>query len=215
VGKVPNTYSSNNIRNNTMILTGNGKVTAVPDIAVLRLGVQTNGDNLTAAQSDNARISQNVLQALNELGVTDIKTYDYTIDKVYDYVNGNRIDRGYSVRNILEIRMSDLDMVGTVIDAAVNSGANVVDFINFDVSDSNDYYLQALNLAVMNAYQKAKSISHNLRLTMNPIPVKITENTAVPVPYAQSRTLGEIAYTTPIEPGKKEISASVTVEFIY
>ncbi|MDF2539891.1 MAG: hypothetical protein K0S76_2912 [Herbinix sp.] len=208
-----NAYDSK--QNNTMILIGNGKVTATPDIALLRLGVQTTGENLMTAQSDNARLSQAVLLGLNNMGVTDIKTYQYTIDKLYDYVNGNRIDRGYSVRNIFEIRMTSMDQVGSVIDAAVNNGANVVDLIEFEVSNSDAYYIQALNLAVMNAYQKAKSIAMNLRLKMEPIPVKITENPRGPIPFQQLSAIGERAFTTPIEPGNKQIEASVTAEFIY
>lgn len=199
----------------TMTLTGNGKVTALPDVAILRLGVQTTGDDLAPAQSENARLSQAVIQALNQMGISDIKTFQYTIQKLYDYQNGNKIDRGYSVQNILEIRMSNMNQVGAVIDTAVSNGANVVDFIDFEVSDANDYYLEALNLAVMDAYQKAKSISINLGLMVEPIPVKINENTTSPIPYSRAFTAGEGAFTTPIEPGNKQIEASVTVEFVY
>jgi len=210
-----NNNSNNHLKYNIMTLTGNGRVTAIPDIAILRLGVQTTGEDLTLAQSENARISQTVLQALNQMGITDIKTFQYSIDKLYDYENGNRIDQGYSVRNILEIRMSNMNQVGAVIDTAVSNGANVVDFIDFEVSDTTDYYLEALNFALMDAYQKAKSISINLGLMMEPIPVKIDENSTSPIPYSRTYAAREGAFTTPIEPGNKQIEASVTVEFIY
>ena len=200
---------------NKMIVTGRGQVTVTPDLAILRLGVQTTGDDLSTAQSDNARISQNVLTALRQLGITDIKTYQYQIEKLYDYENGNRIDRGYSVRNILEIRMENMNLVGTAIDIAVNSGANVVEFINFEVADPDIYYQQALNLAVKNAYQKAKSISESLRVMINPIPILITENSAPPIPFSSMYMAREGAFTTPIEPGNKQIEANVTAEFIY
>jgi uncharacterized protein YggE len=112
--------------------------------------------------------------------------------------------------------MTDMQQVGAAIDAAVSNGANVVDFISFDVSDANTYYLRALNLAVLNAYQKARSIAYEFRLTLDPIPVKITENTAIPSPFPQFRNFREgAAVTTPIEPGNKQIEAIVTAEFIY
>lgn len=202
-------------KSNIMTLLGNGKVTAIPDVAVLRLGVQTETDNLTYAQSENARISQAVLEVLNDMGVTDIKTFQYNIDKIFDFVEGQRIDRGYRVRNIFEIRTENMNQIGTIIDSAVNSGANVVDFINFEVSDATSYYLQALNLAVMDAYQKAKSIAQSMRLTLDPVPLNITENTQGPIPLSRSFTAGESAFTTPIEPGNLVIEASVTVEFTY
>lgn len=196
-----------------MTMLGQGKVTAVPDLAVLRLGVQTNGVNLSDVQYENAAVTQAVLEGLRQMGVNDIKTFQYSIDKLYDFVDGNRIDRGYNVRNILEIHTNQMDQVGALIDNAVANGANVVDFISFEVSEPDFYYQQALNLAVMNAIQKANSIAMNLGYPENPVPTCITENSNAPTPYRQSFALGEVA-ATPIEPGSKDIQASVTVDFV-
>jgi uncharacterized protein YggE len=200
---------------NKMTLTGKGQVTAIPDLAILRLGVQTTGYNLTEAQSENARISQNVLDALHQLGVTDIKTYQYLIEMLYDYENGVRIDKGYSVRNILEIRTNNMNMVGSIIDSSVDNGANIVEFVNFEVSAPELYYQEALNLAVNDAYQKAKSIAANLRIMINPIPTLITENSSPPIPFSRVFSSRESGFATPIEPGNKLIEALVTVEFMY
>lgn len=205
-------YSDNNLHNRTMTLTGQGQVTAVPNIAVIRLGIQTTGENLVDIQAENAQIAQTIIQALQRMGISDIKTFQYSIDKIYDYENGRQIDRGYSVRNILEIRTANLDMAGNIIDTAVNSGANVVDLISFDVANREYYYLQALNMAVMNAMQKANSIAMNLGTAANPVPVKIVENIIMPVqPYYRQ----ELAAATPIMPGTLKIEASVTVDFAF
>lgn len=203
-------YADNNLHNRTMTLTGQGQVTAVPNIATIHLGVQTTGENLTSIQNENARITQTIIQALQRMGVSDIKTFQYSIDKLYDYENGRQIDRGFSVRNVLEIRTSKIDMVGNIIDAAVNSGANVVELISFDVSNREYYYQQALNMAVMNAIQKSKSIAMNLGIQSDPAPVKIVENSILPIqPYFRQ----ELAATTPIMPGTLKIEASVTIDF--
>ncbi|MDF2617197.1 MAG: hypothetical protein K0Q47_1853 [Sedimentibacter sp.] len=84
-------------------------------------------------------------------------------------VLGRQIDRGYSVRNIIEIRTNNIEMAGSIIDSSVNAGANVVELITFDVSNREMYYQQALNMAVMNAVEKAKSISMNLGTGKNPV----------------------------------------------
>jgi len=198
-----------------MTLTGQGLVTSNPDTALIRLGAQSIGDDLTATQSENAQITQAILQSLKQLGVTDIKTFQYLIEKNYIYEDGKQIDNGYSVRNILEIKLTDLDQVGLVIDSAVDSGANVVEFIAFGVSAPEYYYQQALNLAVMNAILKAKSVSMNLGITTDPIPVNIVENSSPQIPYSQMRTIKEGAFATPIEPGQYQTDALVTVDFIY
>lgn len=203
-------YSDNNLHNRTMTLTGQGQVTAVPNIAVIRLGVQTTGENLVDMQAENAQITQSIIQTLQRMGISDIKTFQYSIDKVYDYENGRQVDRGYSVRNILEIRTTNLDMAGNIIDTSVNLGANVVDLISFDVANRDYYYQQALNMAIMNAMQKAKSISMNLGIPADPVPVRITENSAAPIqPYYRQ----ELAAATPIMPGNIKIEAFVTVDF--
>lgn len=205
-------YSDTNLHNRTMILTGLGEVTAVPNVAVIHLGAETRGDNLVNVQGENAQITQGIIQALQRMGVNDIKTFQYSINKVYDYEDGRQIDRGYAVRNILEIRTSNLDRVGSIIDAAVNAGANVVELISFDVSNREFYYQQALNMAVMNAIKKAKSIAMNLGLSADPAPIKITENSTPPIqPFFRQ----ELAAATPIMPGNIRIEANVTVEFTF
>ena len=200
----------NNLHNKTMILTGHGEIVTAPDTVIIRLGVQTTGENLSQIQAENARISQSIIQVLQRMGITDIKTHQYSIDKVYDYEDGRQIDRGFSVRNILEIRTNDLETVGNIIDASVNAGANIVDLISFDVSGREYYYQQALNMAILNAIQKAQSITMNLGLSSTAVPVKIVENTVMPFPVQR-----EFAAVTPIMPGTVNIEANVTVDFVY
>ncbi len=197
-----------------MLLGGRGVVRAAPDIAVLRLGVQTVGGNLQEIQEENAKISQAVLQSVYRLGITEIQTVGYDINKMIEYVEGRQVDKGYSVRNIFEIRTNNMELVGTIIDTAVQNGANVVEFIQFEVSNINQYYLHALNLAIGNAYEKAASIADSLGLQLHPFPRKITENSQPPIPYA-AINMREGAFATPVEPGTNQIEASVTVEFTY
>lgn len=200
--------------NNTMTISGKGNITAIPDIAIIRLGVLTTGDDLTSVQEDNARISQMILEGFQQMGVTDIKTHQYNVDKSYDYEKGIRIDRGYFVRNIYEIRTDMLDMTGVIIDTAVSLGANLVELISFEVSATDKYYLEALNIALDNAITKARSIVNELGAMLNPLPISIVESSGQPIPIART-LLGEGQFTTPIEPGTTEIEASVILEFTY
>lgn len=204
---------NNHYEDHIMTLTGRGQTTPTPDIAVIRLGVQTQGEDLIKVQTENAGLSQSVINALRGLGITDIRTFQYTIDKLYEYVNGTRIDKGYSVRNIFEIKIRNINQTGQVIDTAVDNGANVVDLVSFEVSKRDMYYQEALNLAITNAIEKAESISHHFGIPVNLIPVRIEENSAPPVPLL--RNVAERTFTTPIEPGEQLIEAYVTVVFQY
>lgn len=198
---------------NLMIINGEATISVNPDTAIIRLGVQSNGLDLATLQANNAEIAQSILDTLRNMGVEDIKTSEYSINKLYEYVDGKQLDRGYQIRNIFEIRTKDLDLVGSIIDASVVNGANVVDFITFEISDQDYYYEQALNLAIANAYNKAQSIANNFNLQVVPTPYRIIEQgmNVTPLPrYSLARD----AISTPIEPGNKDVIANVSVEFI-
>ncbi|MHC1723838.1 MAG: SIMPL domain-containing protein [Aminipila sp.] len=204
--------SVNHCPNYTMTLTGNGHVTATPDLAVIRLGVETTGYNLPQIQSENAQISQRIIQAVSQYKITDIKTVQYLIEKKYEYEDGNQIDKGYSVRHILEIKTSNIDEAGIIIDAAVKMGANIVESVSFELADPEMYYQHALNLAIEQAMEKAQSISANIHIRLNPIPIRIIENSTAPVPMLGFQRADT---ATPIIPGELRIEASVTTDFSY
>ncbi len=200
---------------NTMTLTGKGQVSVTPDIAVIRLGVETRGENLAKAQEENAQNSQSVITILRQLGIQDIKTYQYTIDKIMEFENNNRVDKGYIVRNIVEIKVRAGSQIGPAIDAAVNNGANVVEGISFEIVNPDYYYQQALHMALDNAIGKAEALAMQLGAALHPVPHKIVENSMVPIPFSGAYSLRESRASAPIEPGKKNIEAALTVEFLY
>jgi uncharacterized protein len=210
-----NEFSQCNRDVNNIILRGEGKVTTMPDVAIVRLGVVTEGVDLTTIQSKNAMIVQNIIQILEQMGIDDISTFQYTIDKNYTFEDGVRIDNGFLVRNILEIKVYNMEQTGNIIDTAVEYGANIVDSISFEVSNPSIYYQEAINLAIMDGIDKARSIMNNLGININLIPAKIVENSTIsqpPVPFFATR---ESNVSTPIQPGDKDIIANVTLEFVY
>ncbi|CRZ34180.1 hypothetical protein DFR55_12039 [Herbinix hemicellulosilytica] len=201
------------INGNSIIVTGRGRITAVPDLAIIRLGVITSGEVLSDIQEYNARISQSVLNGLRNMGIEDIRTYRYLIDKIYEFENNLRIDRGYSVQNMFEIQTGMLDTVGTVIDVAVSLGANLVESISFEVSTIDQYYLEALRQALLNGIEKASVMAEVFNTRPDPVPKRIVEN-SLPVPLSRTFFRDELA-ATPIEPGTTNIEAVVTMEFGY
>jgi uncharacterized protein YggE len=207
---------SNNVSttNTTLVINGQEEVFALPDIAVVTLGVQTIGNQMSSIENENSRTSTVMLKALQQLGDLDIKNKEYSINKVYDYDNGIRLDKGYIIRNIYELTIHDLSLVGTAIDTAVNSGANIVDLVSFQLSNPDQIYKQALNQAVIDAFTKAKSIYTLLGHNEDPISVRIIENSTAPITTPINVNPKSGTNITPVESGKTQISASVTVEFI-
>lgn len=197
-------------------VTGEGKISIVPDEAILQLGVNTEHTELLAAQSENAKITANIQQQLLTLGIDqrDIQTAGYQVHPVYDYQDGKQIFRGYQVEHMLKITVRDISQTGIAVDTAVKNGANRVSSITFSTSDTGEYYRRALSLAVQDSIKKAQVIAAGMHVTLNTTPVTVTENVLQGdiIPF-QTAVFSKSNAETSVEPGQLLITSSVTTEF--
>ena len=199
-----------------MTVTGNGEIVAPPDYAQILIEVRTEGKDVTVAQQENALIMSRVIESLMALNIPReaIQTSSYSISPVYDYMDGRQVFRGYEVQNAITVKITDLSQAGTVIDTAIQNGANHVSAIQFKIESSDAYYQQALNLALVNAMAKAKSMAETMQVPLQLIPIEIIEESrhVTPVPY-KSAQFATQEFTTPIEQGTIPIQATVRVKF--
>lgn len=200
-------------------VTGEGKIAVQPNQAIVTLGVSTENQELQKAQATNTRSIINIKNALNNIGIPDqqIRTSDFSIFPQYDFVDGKQIFRGYKVEHVLGITVKQIEMTGLVVDTAVNSGANLVRGINFEVEHQSQYYQQALAQAVADAYKKAETIAASLRVQLVGTPLSVTEGTfdfERPVPFQPAAFVKSEA-STPIQPGTLDIISRITAEFMY
>jgi len=199
---------------------GESTLTIKPDSATLQLGVEVRNLDLSLAQQESSRVIQMVTQALFRLGFSSstIQTSDYTILPLYDYVDGTQQFKGYQVTHMLSLTVENIEQIGIVLESAVRNGANRVLNIQFSVKHIEAYYQHSLKKALENALTKAHVIAQTMRLTLDPIPAQITEQT-LPPPVMPFHTFSgtEIsqAQSTPVQPGNIEIDAKVEVKFYY
>ncbi|WP_332629002.1 SIMPL domain-containing protein [Halalkalibacter flavus] len=195
---------------------GEGSVTAAPDRVQILLGAITEEATVQSAQQENATIISAVIEAITGLGVPQesIQTSTYRIDPQYDFIEGEQVFRGYRVAHILQITLDQVEQSGAIIDAAVQQGANTVPSITFTFQDPSTFYQEALVEAIENANQKATIMSNTIGVSLNPIPLRVTEiNKQAAVPYPT--VLSAQAAVTPIQEGELTITAAVEVEFTY
>ncbi len=199
-----------------MTVTGNGEIIAQPDYVQIQIEVRTEGKDVSLAQQENARIMNRVIESLVALNIPReaIQTAAYTISPNYDYIEGKQVFRGYEVQNAITVKITDISQAGTVIDTAIQNGANHVSAIQFKIENSAAYYQKALNLALINALAKAKSMAETMNIPLQPIPIEIIEEShdVTPVPY-KAVQLSSREFITPIEQGTIPINASVRVKF--
>lgn len=196
---------------------GKGTVKAVPDIVVVMMGVTNEGKDLNGVQKENAELSERVVYALTKLGIDDrdIETQSYSIEPVYEFVEGKQILRGYRVRNILKVTIREIEKTGKIIDAAAKAGANTVNSIDFDISEEYGYYYQALKLAVEDAVRRAEVVSKTMGVNVNRIPVSVAEESYGPIPMVLGAFSDSRVATTPVRPKAIEITATVKAAFEY
>ena len=107
---------------------------------------------------------------MKALGVRDenIITQYYSIDaeQVYDEQKNKWEEDGYRAYNRFLVKINDVDNVGKYIDAATKAGVTNVGSISFSISDPNQYYKQALQVAVKNASSSAAALAEALGLTL-------------------------------------------------
>lgn len=226
---LPYTYTSNNyyqpyrqhmnktITKNRMKLIGIGYVKAKPDIALVTLGVVTENKDLNIASEENSWKTNELIETLKKMGIddTDIKTQSFTITQEYDYIDGAKKFRGYKVQNMLSIIIRDIEKTGQIIDAAIADGANNVTDTRFTVTNPEKFYKKALNNAITNSIEKAKSIESTLKINVNKTPIQIDEESTNYVPLVKGAYMEASQATTPIELGMLEFNAKVESIFLY
>ncbi len=202
----------------TLTVTGSGKVTSRPNHVQIQIEVDTTGKEVSGAQQKNAAVMNQVIEAILGLRIPreNIQTAAYTIFPLYSYIEGKQILEGYQISNTITVKITDVSQAGTVIDTAVQNGANRISSLQFSIENPDFYYQQALSLALQNAQKKARTIADTMQLSLNPQPIEILEvsNAAPPVLYKSAAAAEQFA-STPIEQGQINIDAAVNVTFQY
>ena len=125
-------------RATTLNLSAYGESKAVPDLATITLGVQTDAPTAAGALSGNAAQMTKVVAALKKAGIADrdIQTSGLNVNPQYVYVENQPPKlNGYQASNQVTIQVRDLAKLGTTVDATVNAGATNVGGISFGLQD--------------------------------------------------------------------------------
>ncbi len=206
----------------TISVSGRGVVTAQPDTAEINFSVTTEADTSSQAQSKNNEIYKKVVTALKAEGIneSDIKTRWNNVYPNIDYTNGRKIT-GYRADNSFVVATNDKDNTGKYIDAALKAGVTGVDGVNFSIKNPQQYYAQALKLAVKNASESAEAIKEaigagELKLySIEEQPNGYSYITSSPMAKNESAMDSGAGVPTEISYDDIEISASVNAVYSY
>jgi uncharacterized protein len=192
-------------------VTATGHVRAVPDEAEFSLGITTKGQTAREALAANSARMRELIEALKGVGVADrdMQTQDVSVGANYE-ADGK--EGGYSARNSLSVRITELDRAGAILDVASRAGANEVYGPSLTRSDREGLETRALKDAVANARKRAEALAEATGVSLGDV-TAISEQSQPDGPVWAMAERAAADSKVPIEPGREEITASVTVTF--
>jgi len=191
----------------TVTVTGNGSVSAVPDRAEISAGVETRAPTAKAALAANGAAMQKVLAALRSNGGKDVTTQTVSLSTAFDQ-NGQ--PNGFVASNVASAETT-LAGAGALIDAAVAAGANTVYGPSLSRSDADELYRQALAKAVDDAKERASVLAKAAGRSLGSVTTIVESGSAPPIPYAAKASAAQDS--TPVVSGPQETEASVSVTY--
>jgi uncharacterized protein YggE len=196
--------------------TGTGSAFGEPDVAVLNLGVQADAATVSAARDQAAQAMQAIKDDLSGRGVDDkdMQTSRFSIQPRYeDGPDQRMVIVGYTVDNILTVKIRKIDDTGAIIDGAVAAGGNLtrVDSLSFTIDDPTELENQARTEAVAKARAKAETLAEAAGVTLGE-PRTISESGGpTPIVAEGAADVAQARPETPIELGELEVQISVQV----
>ena len=204
---------------NTITISGEGKVLAVPDIGEVSLGVLSDAKTVAAAQKDNTDKMNKVIQAMKDLGVDekDLKTTSYSINPNYQYISGKSIIIGYQVSQTLDVKIRQLDKASDILAKAADNGVNQIGSISFTIDNPDSIKAEARKKAINDAKQKADVLKNDLGVNIVKIVSFSESSSQPPISYYTDKAMGVGGGgTTPtpqVETGQNEITVDVTITY--
>lgn len=200
-------------------VSGEGKTYIKADVATVNVSVTSEAgpDNLSEIQDRNSKSVNSIIGYVKSQGVKeeDIKTVNYSIYPRYNYSQSGQQFLGYTVRQDVQIKMRDLSKVGTILNGAVQNGANEVSGLTFTVDDPLKPSEEARADAIKDAKTKAEKLAKDLGVKLVRLSNYSESAGGQPVPlYYDVGGYGKGGGQAPeIQVGQNEVRSMVTLTY--
>ncbi|MBV9736870.1 MAG: SIMPL domain-containing protein [Candidatus Eremiobacteraeota bacterium] len=204
----------------TIVVSGQSVISHMPDVATVSLGIVTINDVAQNATSDNNRRYEDLRNRLHSLGIPDssIRTVSFNVNYVApqpELPPSQRERSGYNVSRQIEVKLTNLDSVGAVIDQAVAANATDIYNVTYTLTNERQIYAQALGSAVADAQRQAKAMAAAANLRILRI-ASMQSGYAMPSPLVRAGMTADVykAAPTQIQPSNMDVHANVTITYV-
>jgi len=216
---------------NTITVSGEGEVFAVPDTATFSVTVQEEAKEVEDAQETATEKTNAIIAYLKGEGIDekDIKTTDYSVYPQYDYIQeacregfcppGRQELRGFQVSQTLTIKVRDTKQAGELLSGVGSRGAAQVSGLSFTIDDEDALNAEARAMAIEDARTKAEELASDLNVQLVRIVGFYENEGGYPVPYAygmggDAAVRAEAVKSVPDIPvGENKILSNVSVTY--
>ena len=227
--------SQNNITkaNNILSVIGIATTMEKPDKVIVSLGVETTNKTANIALTANSNIMNKVIDVLKTTGVreNETSTSSFNISPNYNYSqssgNTGRIIVGFTVSNSIQIESPNTQNVSKWIDTAIAAGANIINNIDFTLSDKKlqDIKTSLIKKAIADARTKADIAASAAGLKVIGVKSINLNDFAIrpPLPYQtplakESLTSGAATAngnrSTPVILGQEQVTLNLGIVFV-
>jgi uncharacterized protein len=215
---------------NTITVSGEGEVFAVPDIAEFSFSVVEEKKTVADAQEAAAQRINSIIAFLKESDVkeTDIKTINYNVYPRYEYIRencsggfcppgGERVLKGFEVSQSISVKVRDTQEAGNILAGIGERGATNISGLNFTIDDEEDLSQEARKKAIDDARKKAKQLAKDLNVKLVRV-VNFSESGGQPYyknyAYAEVASLDTVGGGAPeIPTGENKITSNVSITY--
>jgi len=181
---------------NTIVITGHGEISAVPDIANIYFTITKDDKTVKNAQAGVAAIEGKALALLEAKGIEkkDIKTTNASFNPKYEYrqavcppipmgagtagvtVNpaspyyycppSKQVITGYTASENITVKIRKTDSVGDIMQGLGTTGVSDLNGPNFTIDNEDSLKAQARKIAIDDAQAKAKVLAKDLGIRL-------------------------------------------------
>ena len=206
----------------TINVTGEGEVRIKPDRARVQIGVEARHRDLATARTQVNEVVAAFLEFTRSIDIAPerVKSSGVTVRPEYNWDNEARERKftGYFVARQMEVNLTELNMLGQLVEGSLGLGVNHVSDPQLLATDRAKHYREALARAAQNARANAEILAKSLNGSVGaPRNINATNTSHVPPPrptMARMETAGAApsgadTYAT----GEMTFGATVHAEF--
>lgn len=205
-----------------MTVSGEARVTATPDLSSVSLGAEGRGQTAVEAMDATTQALDGIIARLTEMGIEekDIQTRDLSVNEEtrWNRERDEQIFVGYLARNMVEVRVRDMDLLSDVLGQVLGEGANRLGGISFEMQDDAPLRAEARREAVTDAMEKARLFAEAAGVEVGR--VLSIDDTAEPLVEGPRMRMAEPmmmedgqAKAVPVAVGEVTVRAEVTMVF--